>query len=62
MLVFVVPCVKIIKQYGGAVDVGTSDSKETRSIKWLDVVRDLYKEAWNSNENKLITAWAKANL
>lgn len=50
------------KAYGGAVDVGTSDSKETRSIKWLDVVRDLYKEAWNSNENKLITAWAKANL
>jgi hypothetical protein len=50
------------KAYGGTVDVGTSDSKETRSIKWLDVVRDLYKEAWNSNENKLITAWAKANL
>lgn len=48
--------------YVGTVDVGTSDSKETRSIKWLDVVRDLYKEAWNSNENKLITAWAKANL
>lgn len=50
------------KANGGTVDVGTSDSQETRSLKWLDVVRDLYKEAWNSDENKLITAWAKANL
>ncbi|MBD9091887.1 MAG: hypothetical protein EGQ20_05090 [Bacteroides oleiciplenus] len=47
---------------GGTVAVGTSDSQETRNLKWLDVVRDLYKEAWNSGENKLITAWAKANL
>lgn len=47
---------------GGTVDVGTSDSQETRNLKWLDVVRDLYKKAWNSDENELITAWAKANL
>lgn len=50
------------KAYGGTVDVGTSESQSTRSLKWLDVVRDLYKKAWDSNENQLITAWAKANL
>ena len=47
---------------GGAENVGTSDSPETRSIKWLDVVRELYKKAWNSGENELITAWCRANL
>ena len=47
---------------GGTVAVGTSDSQTTRIVKWLDVVRDLYKEAWASGENKLITAWCKANL
>jgi len=48
--------------YGGTAAVGTSDSQETRSLKWLDVVRDLYKKAWNSDENELITAWVKDNI
>ncbi len=46
---------------GGKVDVGTSDSSATKKVIWLDVVRDLYKKAWNSNENELITAWVKGN-
>jgi hypothetical protein len=48
--------------WGGTAAVGTSDSQATRSVKWLDVVRDLYKKAWNSNENELITAWVKNNV
>ncbi len=48
--------------YGGDIDVGSDQPREKRSVKWLEVVRNLYKEAWNSNENKLITAWAKTNL
>lgn len=46
---------------GGTVDVGAGNDGE-RSQAWLDVVRDLYKKAWNSDSNELITAWAKANL
>jgi hypothetical protein len=29
---------------------------------WLRVVRKLYQEAWNSDRNELMIAWAKANL
>jgi endoglucanase len=47
---------------GGSENVGLSDTPETRSVKWLDVVRELYKKAWTSSENELITAWCKANL
>jgi hypothetical protein len=30
--------------------------------KWMDVVAKLYKEAWNSDHNDLLTAWVKAHL
>ena len=44
---------------GGTEYVGdASDRKQ----KWLDVVRDLYKKAWNSDKNELIIMWAKSNL
>jgi hypothetical protein len=29
---------------------------------WLGVVRKLYQQAWNSDRNELMIAWAKANL
>lgn len=44
---------------GGKEDVGDGDD---RKQKWLDVVRDLYKEAWHSDRNELMIAWAKMNL
>ena len=44
---------------GGKEDVGTS---EDRRQHWLEVVRELYKKAWKSDENELITAWAKAYI
>lgn len=47
---------------GGTEEVGKSDSQETRIHAWLDVVRKHYQEAWDSDKNFLITAWAKANL
>lgn len=47
------------KNCGGTEDVG---SKEDRKQKWLDVVRELYKKAWNSDRNELIIMWAKNHL
>lgn len=47
---------------GGTVDVGTSDSTQTRKIAWLGVVRDLYKKAWSSDTNELFDEWALASL
>lgn len=44
---------------GGTEDVG---SKEDRKQKWLEVVRELYKKAWNSDRNDLIIMWAKNHL
>lgn len=44
---------------GGIVEVGTN---KDRKPAWLDVVGDLYRRAWNSDRNELISAWAKANL
>jgi endoglucanase len=44
---------------GGQIDVGTGDN---RKQEWLNVVRDLYKQAWNSDRNELMIAWAKSNL
>lgn len=44
---------------GGTEDVG---SKDDRKQKWLDVVRELYKKAWNSDRNELIIMWAKNHL
>ena len=45
---------------GGTERVGDSD--RDRRIEWLNVVRRLYRQAWESDENRLITAWAEANL
>ncbi len=47
------------KSAGGTEDVGSKDSREQ---KWLEVVRDLYKKAWNSDRNELIIMWAKNHL
>jgi hypothetical protein len=32
-----------------------------KDFDWLEVVRLAYQEAWNSDENKLITAWYRSN-
>lgn len=44
---------------GGTVDVGDGDH---RKIAWLNVVRDLYKQALHSDRNELMIAWAKEHL
>lgn len=44
---------------GGTEEVGNADD---RKIKWLDVVRDLYKKAWNADRNELIVDWARVHL
>lgn len=44
---------------GGTEDVG---SKDDRKQKWLEVVRELYKKAWQSDRNELIIMWAKIHL
>jgi hypothetical protein len=44
---------------GGTEDVGNIND---RKIKWLDVVREEYKKAWNSDRNELMIAWAKDHL
>ncbi len=46
---------------GGKDEVGFSDDGK-RSVSWLDTVKRLYKEAWNSERNFLIYAWAFSNL
>lgn len=46
---------------GGTAEVGRSDNGQ-RSRAWLAEVGRLYREAWNSDKNFLIYAWAKANL
>jgi len=43
----------------GIEDVG---SKDDRKQKWLQVVRELYKKAWNSHRNELLVMWAKNHL
>lgn len=57
MLVFVVPTVTIIA--GGTIDVG--DNENNRKHKWLEVVRQLYQQAWHSDRNELMIAWAKSS-
>lgn len=42
---------------GGAQPVGTDKDGDPR---WVDVIRDLYQKAWNSDRNELISAKAKA--
>lgn len=46
---------------GGEESVGQSDDG-MRDLAWLDTVRRLYLEAWDSDHNFLIYAWAKSNL
>ncbi len=41
---------------GGTIDVGDND--DNRKHAWLDVVRDLYQQAWHSDCNPLMIAWA----
>ena len=50
------------KANGGIMEVGTGDSEETRSLKWLKAVRKEYQKAWNSSRNQLMIAWARENL
>lgn len=47
------------KNCGGTEDVGDVNDKK---LKWLEVVRELYKKAWNSDRNELIVYWAKNHL
>jgi endoglucanase len=47
------------KSCGGTEDVGDAND---RKLKWLEVVRELYKKAWNSDRNELIICWAKNHL
>lgn len=44
---------------GGPVDVGTNDA---RKPAWLDVVRQSYQAAWQSDRYSLMSDWARANL
>lgn len=44
---------------GGTEDVGDINN---RKQKWMDVVRNLYKKAWNSDTNELMIMWAKNHL
>ncbi|MBN9350837.1 MAG: cellulase [Chitinophagaceae bacterium] len=47
------------KANGGEEDVG---DKNNRKQKWLEVVRNLYQKAWNSDCNELMIMWAKEHL
>ena len=47
------------KSAGGTEDVGDVNDKKQ---KWLSVVRELYKKAWNSDKNELLIMWAKQHL
>jgi len=47
------------KNCGGTEDVGDAND---RKLKWLEVVRELYKKAWKSDRNELIICWAKNHL
>lgn len=44
---------------GGREDVGDAGN---RKLKWLEVVKELYKRAWRSDKNELMIAWARQNL
>lgn len=47
------------KSAGGKEDVGDIND---RKQKWLEVVKELYKKAWNSDKNELMIMWAKNHL
>jgi len=36
--------------------------EDVDGLRWLDVSRKLYQEAWGKDRNELMIAWAKANL
>jgi endoglucanase len=36
-------------------------TRDVAGLAWLDVVRDLYKAAWDNDRNELMIAWARAN-
>ncbi|MEO8377756.1 MAG: hypothetical protein ABI579_08795, partial [Candidatus Sumerlaeota bacterium] len=44
---------------GGTVDVGTDKAAKNA---WMDVIRESYQQAWNSDINSLMIAYAKENL
>ncbi len=44
---------------GGKEDVGDGNN---RKLKWLEVVRELYKKALRSDRNELMIIWAKNRL
>jgi len=44
---------------GGKVDVGNNDE---RKPAWMEVIRQQYQDAWNSDTNELMIAWARENL
>ncbi|MBQ0123147.1 MAG: membrane lipoprotein lipid attachment site-containing protein [Bacteroidales bacterium] len=46
---------------GGTADVGYSEDGR-RSLAFLAEIARCYQEAWNSDRNFLIYAWAKANI
>lgn len=45
--------------WGGKEDVGDGNN---RKLKWLEVVRELYKKALRSDRNELMLIWAKSRL
>lgn len=47
------------KTWGGKEDVGDGDN---RKLKWLEVVRELYKKAFRSDRNELMIIWAQSRL
>ena len=47
------------KSASGQAAVG---DKDDRRLAWLKVVRELYKKAWNSDQNELLIMWARAHL
>lgn len=47
------------KAWGGKEEVGDGDN---RKLKWLEVVRELYKKAFRSDRNELMIIWAKSRL
>jgi hypothetical protein len=43
---------------GGKEDVGSSETGK-RKLRWMDVVRASYQEAWVSESYSLLNAWVK---
>ena len=43
------------------IDVGSSSPASARKNTWMDVIRWTYQQAWNSERNILMRAWAVSN-